>query len=280
MKKPGYIQTISMAATIAFTLAVYLVSAPPLRAREANGPLLTGQTVCICDDGLEWPPYTFYKRTASLEKTGMLTGFSIDVVRTIFQKHGISFSVELVPWKRCLNRVKTGAPFHMALNASFSSERAADYFMTRPYYQTTNYYFYSKKCHPDGLDIRSVHDLKRYQVCGLLGYNYETYGFGNGGMDQGAKTFPALIGKLHLCRCTLFMEKIEILAGLAAIGRPYLADPDLGRGRIPGMQPTQFHMLISRKIPFGKRLHRLIDEALLEMEKDGSLDRILKVYIP
>lgn len=241
---------------------------------------LSGKTINICDDGGEWPPYTFYKRTSSGKKTDTITGFSVDLIQRILIPKGISFNLELVPWKRCLKGVKKGRPFHMTLNASYSDRRNADYLMTRPYYHTTNYYFYSNRAHPKGLNIKSVDDLQRYRVCGLLGYNYETYGFKEGEMDQGAKTFPALINKLHNNRCTLFLEKYEILAGFTAIGRLMLADPGLSRQPVPGMAPTRFHMLISKNIPYGKDLKILIDQSIKEMTASGELNQMLKTYIP
>ena len=254
---------------------VGLLYTVPICARD-----LSGKTIYICDDGGEWPPYTFYERTPSGDSTKTITGFSVDLIQKILGPRGISFKLELVPWKRCLKGVKNGRPFHMALNASFSRKRAQEYYLTRPYYHTTNYYFYSNRIHPEGLGITSVDDLHQHRVCGLLGYNYETYGFKEGNMDQGAKSFPALISKLHENRCTLFLEKYEILSGFTTIGRPLLSDPDLSRQPVPGMKRTRFHMLISKKIPFGKDLAELIDKSIEEMTASGELNRMLKTYIP
>ncbi len=256
-------------------ILVCLLYAMPICAQD-----LSGETINICDDGGEWPPYTFYKRTSSGKRTENVTGFSVDLIQKILTGRGISFNLKLVPWKRCLRGVKKGRPFQMALNASFSHQRNADYYMTRPYYHTTNYYFYSNKVYPEGLNITSVDDLQRYRVCGLLGYNYETYGFSDGTMDQGAKTFPALISKLHEKRCSLFLEKYEILAGFMTIGEPLLSDPDLSWKQVPGMPPTRFHMLISKDIPFGKDLQELINRSIEKMTTSGELNRMLKSYIP
>ncbi len=264
-----------IASKLIILVMVCLLYTMPICARD-----LSGKTINICDDGGEWPPYTFYKRTSSGKRTETVTGFSVDLIQKILTPRGISFNLELVPWKRCLKGVKNGRPFQMALNASFSRKRDEEYYLTRPYYHTTNYYFYSNKVHPKGLNITSVKDLQRHRVCGLLGYNYETYGFKEGAMDQGARSFPALINKLHENRCTLFLEKYEILVGFTTIGQPLLADPNLSRQPIPGMLPTRFYMLISKNTPFGKYLKELIDQSIEEMTASGELNRMLKTYIP
>ncbi len=249
-------------------------------AAPVLGNPLSGQKINICDDGAEWPPYTYYERTESGEKTDRLKGFSVELIQRILDKEGISFEIKLVPWKRCLKCVKEGRSFQMALNASFSKERQANYHMTRPFYHTTNYYFYSKRNYPGGLVIDSVFDLYCLNACGLLGYNYETYGLSSHIMDQGAKCFPALIAKLHKGRCDVFVEKYEIMAGFTAIGSPMLSDPDIGFKPIPGMKTTPFHMLVSKQLPFGKVLVERINQGIKDIQVSGELDRMLKSYIP
>ena len=240
---------------------------------------LEGQMINICDDGAEWPPYTYYKRSIIGEKLDHVIGFSVDIIHEIFDKNGIAFSVQLIPWARCQKNVHFGKDYQMALNVSYNKERAEKYIFSKAYYTTSSYYFYSKKNNPNGLQINHVDDLKKYKVCGVLGYNYETYGFPSGSIDQGAKGFNALIAMIHYQRCTLFIEKYEILAGFKAIGDDYLADKDLGYHNIPGVESTSFYMIISKNYQYGKALKDLIDNGIDELKLSGKLDQILKKYI-
>ncbi|MCG8615909.1 MAG: transporter substrate-binding domain-containing protein [Desulfobacterales bacterium] len=267
-------------ATVLTVVACLLGAVPLFTGSPAVAGSLDGQTVRICDDGLEWPPYTYYKRTPSGEKTKELTGFSVDLIRRILLSRDIPFTIKLAPWKRCLKGVKSGTPFHLVLNASANRERQDNYHLSRPYYTTTSYYFYSKRAYPDGPKVTSVSDLKHFRVCGLLGYNYETYGFPLGTMDQGAKDFPALISKLHKDRCDLFLEKYEILAGYTAIGKPLLSDPELGGRPVPGMSSTPFHMLISKHTPFSEELLAVINDGIADMTRSGELGQFLESYMP
>ena len=244
------------------------------------GDSLQGMTIHICDDGAEWPPYMYYRRTARGEKTKEIEGFSVDVIREIFAPRDIQFSIDLLPWARCQAEVKDGTNYQMALNASYNLDRATQYALSSPYYSLTSNYFYSKTAHPDGLAINGIADIQKYQVCGLLGYNYETYGFPPHPIDQGARDFTALIKKIEVDRCDLFLEKYEILAGFTAIGEDFLGNPQMGYAPIPGMNRTEFYMLISKKWQNGDALKKNIDEGLAELEANGKLELLLKKYVP
>jgi len=257
------------------------VACLPLGAEEPRAPQtpLRGMTVKICEDAGEWPPYTYFERVGG-KPTARVRGFAIDVIDAIFGKAGVSYSVDLLPWVRCQKEIEQGAPYHMALNASYNESRAKTYLLSRAYYRTTNYYFYSRRQHPDGLAIASLADLPKYRVCGLFGYNYETYGLKPGMVDQGARDFPALIAKLHAGRCDLFLEKYEVMAGFSAIGQPFLADRDLAGKSVPGMAPTEFYMMVSRRGEHADQLIRLINDGIAELEASRQLERMLKKYIP
>jgi polar amino acid transport system substrate-binding protein len=231
------------------------------------------KSIAICEDENEWPPYSYFERVKGA-RTRNVVGFGVDVVGEIFRKHGISFTIDMIPWQRCLAVARMGKQFQLTMNMSYSDERARDFLYSRPYYRTTNYYFYSRRHHPDGLKVASQADLHKFRACGIRGYNYTGYGFKPGEVDQGAGDFTALIAKLHLNRCALFVEKREIMYGYEAIGRDYLSDPDIGMAPIPGMQPAQFHFGVSRGYPQAKALLDLLNEELKHMEDNGRLKEI------
>lgn len=240
---------------------------------------LKDASIAICEDDNEWPPYSYFKRQDG-QKTDKIVGFAVDVVDEIFARHHIHYTISLIPWARCLAELKNGTSYQMALNPSYSEERAKTYLLTRAYYSTSNYYFYSLKNNPAGLPIGGMADLKRYTVCGIHGYNYATYGFRAGEMDQGARDFRSLIGKLHAGRCTLFLEKYEVMAGYSVIGSPYLDDPNLGRTAVPGMAPTPFHLGISRGFAKAEALKGLLDQEVTHMEASGRLQALWKKAVP
>lgn len=242
------------------------------------GKIKSGTIVRTCGDGAGWPPYTYFKRVDG-EKTKEIMGYDVDVLNAIGAKHGITFTVSMPPWKRCLQQTQKGKRFQIALSASYSQERDKTYLMTRRYYTTTAHYFYSKKTYPDGLILTNREAFIKYKLCGLYGYNYEGFGISNDQLDQGAMTLPAVIKKTHQGRCDLFFERYEILAGFSTIGEKYL-DETLGHAPVPGKIADDFYMLISRKYEHRQNLKKILDAGFIELERTDQLRQILAKHMP
>jgi polar amino acid transport system substrate-binding protein len=254
------------------------VSSPYVSGIYADS--LKETTIHIADDGAEWPPYSYYKRVNG-KKTNEIVGFSVDVITEIFKKHGIEFTVELLPWERTKRYVEKGKKHQMLLSASYNEERVKKYLVSRSYYTLNNVAFYSAKKYPAGLFVKSIDDIKKnYKVCGLLGYSYGSLGFSSGEIDQNIGTYSQLIMVLHnrLKRCDMFIEGYEIFAGFKAIGIDYLSDKDLKYTTIPGMTPKTYHMMISRNFKYGEELKHLIDKGITSLEESGRLNELLKKY--
>lgn len=232
-------------------------------------------TIAVCDDENEWPPYSYYQRVGDT-KTAVVTGFAVAVLDDIFKRRGVAYTIDLIPWARCLAVTILGKEYGMVLNMSHNTERAKSFLFSRPYYATTAYYYYSRQNHPAGLSIGGRADIRKYRVCGVQGYNYDGYGIPPGEVDQGAKNFEALINKVKLGRCAMFLEKDEIMMGYSTIGKHYLADPDLAKAPIPGMKPSLFYFAVSKRYPHAEQLRSLIDEELIQMESNGKLAALWK----
>ncbi|MCU7374644.1 transporter substrate-binding domain-containing protein [Paucibacter sp. O1-1] len=264
-----------MAGWIAWMLAGLVATGTALADTK-----LRGTTVRICDDAAEWPPYSYYRREAG-RKTAQLEGYSVDVITTIFAKHGIAFSIELLPWKRCLSELAAGQRYQMLLSASANPERRAGYLLSQPYYRTRYHYFYSRLRHPEGLRIEAPGDLNRYALGGINGYAYSRLE----GVDltrmQRTINYPSLIRMLQLGRIDVFAEDIEVIQGLSKLGAdPLAGDPALGHAPLPGVGDNLFHMMFSKNHPLGARLKALVDRELALMESSGQLQRLLARHQP
>lgn len=240
---------------------------------------LKDATIRMCEDSEEWPPFTYRKRQNGVP-TDIVSGYTVDVLNTILGKRQIQFSIDFLPFARCTAEVKSGKKYQLITNASYSEERARDYLMTRPIYLTTSYYFYSKTHHPNGLPIKTLADLKKHRVCGILGYNYKTYGLAGKAIDQSETTFKSLVKRLHIGSCDLFIEKREVMAGFASVGQyNYLEDKRLAYAPVPEVAPTPFYMLISRQYPYGQELLKLLNSGIGEMESSGQLKKLLQLHV-
>lgn len=241
-------------------------------------PVPAGQVLAICDDINEWPPYLYHQRDNGAP-TSKLVGYSIDVLDEILTGQRIKYTVTLLPWARCTSGVAAGK-YALAINASRNPGRERDFLVTSTYYAVRNFYFYSRKHYPNGLPIKGIDDLRREKVCGILNYDHSPMGFKPGDIDQGSKTYDALIGKLHLGRCTLFISQYEAMLGYALIGHSYFDDPDLGYAQIPGYRLASFTMLVSRAVPYGTALRDMLSREIDAMQASGRLDAIWKKHVP
>lgn len=245
--------------------------AVPFAAQGAQGT--AAPVLAICEDENEWPPYSYFERVDG-RKTDRLTGYAVAVLRDILTRRGVDYTIDMIPWPRCMAVATIGEQYAMVLNLSYNEQRARAFLFSRPYYATTSYYYYSRRNYPRGLDIKSVGDIRKYRVCGVQGYNYSGYGLAPGEVDQGAKNFAALITKMQLGRCALFLEKDEVMVGYAAIGKNYMADPDIAKAPVPGMKPDLFYFGISRRHPRAMQIKQMIDEELRQMEASGRLGEL------
>jgi len=237
---------------------------------------LNGQTINICDDGAEWPPYHYFKRENGV-KTDEVVGYGLDVLNEIFSKNYIKYTINLLPWKRCLSEIEKGTNYHMALSGSYNVDRDKAYHLVN-WYKTTVYYFYSKKHYPNGLIINELSDLEKYKLVGLLGYNYHYLGEYEKKMYKNIKNHDALIKILHIGRYDLTFEQYEIFAGFAATGKNYLADKNLGYAKMPDVKPTWFNMMISKNFDQSLELKRIVSEGIAELLWSGKFKPLLEKH--
>jgi polar amino acid transport system substrate-binding protein len=260
------------------TFSLYVVILFQLLSITAiNAETLFNNTIInICNDIEEWPPYTYYQRNNG-KKSSELVGFSVELVNEIFSRQNIDYTITLLPWRRCTNNVLLGKQ-PMLMDASLNSERAESYYISKPVYSTSSYYFYSKKHSPEGLEIASLSDLKRYRICGRVGYNYKTYGVADGEIAPKTHTFEALVLALHVNRCDLFLEKYEVISGYSTVKTNLLADKELGYKLVPGVEHDDFYFMFTKN-ETGRKLKQTIDEGLDILRKNGRLQQLRDKYM-
>lgn len=217
----------------------------------------------ICEDKAGWPPY-HYEVVDETTKKKTAKGYGIDVINTIFKKHNLEYSIDFLPWKRCLQLLQIGNKCHMALSGSYSAWRNKAFYLVS-WYKTQKYYFYSKKHYPKGLAIMTLADLRNYRLGGIFGYSYEYLGALETSIDKGTKDYDALIKKLDRGRVDLFVEQYEVMAGFSVLGKNYLNLPDLNYARVPELEPTWFNMMISKKYEHALPLRQILSAGIAEL---------------
>lgn len=227
-------------------------------------------SLAICGDGGGWPPYHF-------EKERKVIGYDIDVLEAIFSPLGLTITVDLPPWQRCLRETNLGR-YDIALSAAYSEERDKDYILTDYYYTLQPSYVYSSITYPEGLPIRTAQDLDYLRTCGLQGYNYTGFGVDDSKVRKNSRTFEQVVKMLEANRCDVFLARYEILAGFkASEGIDHLTN-GLKVVSIPGISGDKFYMLISRSIPDGQELKSIFDQRIQQLRSAGQLDKMIEKY--
>ena len=224
-----------------------------------------GTTINSCGDGGGWPPYTY--ETPNNE----VVGYDVDILGKIFSKHKLKSRIEMTAWKRCLKLADEGREYQMVPSSSFNKERDKTYLLTRHYYTITPGFFYIAKNFPNGLKIKKVSDFKKYNVCGLLGYNYSSFRVPKEDIETGTRSFDQVVEKTHRERCDLFLARYELFAGFAKMGTDYIQDYGLKFSSIPGVESEKFHIMISRNYQYAKELKELLDKEISLLDAKGQL---------
>ncbi|MBB2483792.1 amino acid ABC transporter substrate-binding protein [Mitsuaria sp. WAJ17] len=258
--------------------ALALAMGQPAAAARDEAPAAPS-TVRICDDANEWPPYTFAERREG-QPTGQLLGYSVELIRLILERRGVSFAIELLPWKRCLMEVRDGTRYQMLLNASATPERERDYLISSAYHQTHSYVFFDRKRHPGGLGLRSKADLQPFVLGGIRGYAYPMLDDAQRERMLRTGSYPALFRMLQLGRVDVLVEDYEAMRGLERTGTlGSLAAAGIASEPLPGTAPLQYHMMFSRD-PRGSALHQLVNEELARLQQSGELQRLQQRHLP
>lgn len=242
--------------------------------------------VVFCDGLEEWPPFLFLERDANGHKTSHITGASIDILELLSQALEVSFSMKLMPWKRCTTAVKSFDEDNQVeafTNASFNKKRGKDFWVTDSIYQTRQGLFYSKKRFR-GVPVDSlIEQLSSLKLCNVHGYSHEIYYtrlgvHKNKEVFSSAKTPQAVLKMISLGRCDVFVNSIEPILGAQALDSNTLPK-DVDYHVLEGVPQSTFHIYISRNSPRGEALMFEMNQAIRKLKEKGKLQEILDFYV-
>lgn len=234
---------------------------------------LHAQPIRVCDDANEWPPYTYFERVQG-RPTPQLTGFTVELLRRIASRHGLQLQIDLLPWKRCLEAVRTGESL-LLLNAIRTAERERDYWLSTPIYETRLLYVWSKRQRPDGLALRTQAELATLRIGAVQGYSYSQLDLIPEASLVRAPNYRSLLQMLHLGRVDVALVNEGVMLGHAALGNAaFSGDAELGIGALEDRAPSRFFMMATRARPEGQALMALINQELDAMGRQGELAKL------
>jgi len=243
-----------------------------------------GQDVKICDDGAEWPPYMYYERVNGEINTQNIIGAVKELFDEAFMRSDLTYSVELIPWKRCMAEVENfdkTQNYEVFSNGGYSPQRTELYWPSIPLYVTHRGVFYSEKKYPQGPPITTKADVVDYKICGVLGYDYaDILEWGdNITIYQGAKSNDAVLQQIDKGRCDIMITSMEPIYGAVAIGK-YTIPEGIRSFPMPGLTVSTFHFWVSKKSPRAFELVTRLNTAIMEVIYTQDYTRIFTKYLP
>ncbi|MDR3482011.1 MAG: transporter substrate-binding domain-containing protein [Burkholderiaceae bacterium] len=237
------------------------------------------ESIRACAANLEYPPYLFIQHDT---QGGSLVGLTIDTLQASLKRVGKPpAKIEKLPWLRCLKLVEVG-DIDVALNVPTAQIDPKPYRISEPYAVVHSVYIASRINSPHGLKIRTVEDLKKYRICGLLGIRYDSYGIDTGTVDAGSGNYLSLINKLNAGHCDLFLEKREIMDGLQARSqelRTAFNSSSLVQTPLPEDSPLGLHFAVSRRIQDSEALLEQINAGIAILKRTGQLNKWMPSYL-
>ena len=257
----------------AWALLVGLIASPLVWGAE-----LAGQPIRVCDDANEWPPYAYFERVQGQPSTHV-TGFTVELLRRIAARQGWRLQIDMLPWKRCLEAVRSGEAL-LLLNAIRTPERERDYWLSTPIYETRLLYLWSKRQRPEGLTLRTQAELAPLRIGGVQGYSYSQLDLIPESRLVRAPNYRSLLQMLHLGRVDVALVNEGVMLGHAALGNAaFSGDTELGIGALEDRAPSRFYMMATRARPEGQALMGAINQELEAMARQGELAKLREGFL-
>jgi len=246
--------------------------------------LFSYQTIKICDDINEWPPYIFFERKNG-HTSNHVIGIVPELLKQIFTKLDINYSINMIPWKRCTFLVahyNKSKKYAMFLDGSYSKKRDKLYYHTLPIYSTKQAVFYSSKKYTKKEILNKIkNDINSLRICDVNGYQVEHYknvlGYTKQ-IDLNADNEYQVFEKISRNRCDITIAAKDPIYGQTLIGK-YTLPKDIKSAILPQYKPIKFYMWISKQYPQAKILKNNINQTFLELKQNGTYNKILNKYI-
>lgn len=242
-------------------------------------PCLAAPPVQIClGDSNEWPPFTYWQRTAGEVDRSRLTGSASTLVLTVLERMGLQYDVHYMPWARVQQELADFAEkgrCELTWDASYNAERAVYAHYSAPLYQTRLGLFYSTQRFAELPLPALLQNLQQYRLCGVIGYNYAPYG-----ITGSIKRFPSIQQNLDMLqrqRCDFFPSEIEPLYGGLDLG---IFQGHAQLQHMPLAASKEFFLLVSKGSARGASLISQFDQQLRQMQASGEVQQIFRRFQP
>lgn len=214
---------------------------------------------------LDWPPFVI--------EDSQDQGVSTDIVRTTLERMGYAVNIHFVPWKRCLEDTESGV-YDGCYPAYDSEERQVTYAVSD---STLNSRlgFYKRK--DSDIVYEKLEDLKSYDIGVVRGYI-------NGPAFDSADYLTKIEGRSDEINIKkLLWKRLDLIVVDELVGKNILNEAfpervDEVEFLEPPLEVKTLHVLFTRKKDKAEALRDAFNAERDKMQKDGSIDEILRKH--
>jgi len=202
-------------------------------------------------------------------------GFVTDLAKEAFKRAGYSMTVEFVPWKRALELAKKGD--YDGLLGAYYNEKRKEYFQYSIPISSANVVIIRKKSLMLPNKLYKLKDLAKYKFGTINGYSYGKE-FDNATFikkDVSPNLETNLI-KLYKGRYDLAVVSREVMLNLIQTKHPEYKGQFVELA--PKLVENNLYIAISKKIKNSTKITNDFNAAFKSMQKDGTVNKILKKY--
>lgn|GEM_PF-1579462 len=239
----------------------------------ARAEIDAGTQLYACGDAAQWPPYHYYDQSSHAGGK-QVRGFDYDLLIRILEPHGIQIKLELIPWHLCLERVRHGRKYHLAVSASPSPLRSKNFLPSQPYYHTRTVALMRGGVTAAGTEP----NFKEERYCALYGRRFK--GLKELGVSelQREVSYQHLLDQLEKGNCEVVVARIELLMG-KLLSRELQSEAFLIPSAMPELPEDPFVLLVSRRYEYAKQLRQLLNQGIQRLKDSGELDQMLSGHL-
>jgi len=247
----------------------------------ASVMLAHADELLACADVAEMPPFVYtVADNAGGEKK--VAGVTIDLLNLVARENGWKLRIDLLPWGRCMLDARNGR-YALVLDVGEDDARANRLRLSRSFYATHGVYLYSRRVHPEGMSLSDMAQLSHLKVCGMGGYQYETFGIPSQAIDRGTtRSFEQMVTKLHLGRCDIAVGTREEVAGHyllnARLGHQ-ISTGSLDMDPLPGAPERKLFFGVPEGRPDTQALVAALNRSLERLEKGDTVVKLVDRHL-
>ncbi|WP_432736881.1 substrate-binding periplasmic protein [Maridesulfovibrio sp. FT414] len=217
-----------------------------------------------------WTPYCY----TTPDAPDTLKGFTVDILKQIFQDSNDQVKFMVLPWKRCL-KMLDHSQLDLVLDGSRDSKRLQKYMFSDEVYQLDNVFFYLTKNYPNGLMLQDSSEIGKYTLGGITSLNYSMYPFPESSVQHRAANMKGMVAMLRYDRFELGIAFKQILFSNARMNNYSMKG--ISFTAIPEMNPLRFY-IFGNKNEKTKLIINKINKGLAEMRDSGIISKLQRKY--